>query len=52
MALERLIIVKVVLIGGFFVVALAFVVKGDTWALPAAGGDQLGAVPAPSWASR
>ena len=32
MALERLITVKVILIGGFFIVALALVVKGDTWA--------------------
>ncbi|MBA3529692.1 MAG: Nramp family divalent metal transporter [Propionibacteriaceae bacterium] len=31
-ALERLITVKVILIGGFFILALALVVKGDTWA--------------------
>ncbi len=31
-ALERLITVKVILIGGFFLLALALVVKGETWA--------------------
>ncbi|MCW2802788.1 MAG: hypothetical protein JWN06_1005 [Propionibacteriaceae bacterium] len=32
LALERLITVKIILIGGFFILALALVVKGDTWA--------------------
>lgn len=31
-ALERLITLKVILIGGFFILALALVVKGETWA--------------------
>jgi ABC-type multidrug transport system fused ATPase/permease subunit len=31
-ALERLITLKVILVGGFFVMALAIVVKGNTWA--------------------
>lgn len=31
-ALERLITLKVILIGGFFILAIALVVKGDTWA--------------------
>jgi hypothetical protein len=30
-ALERLLTIKVILIGGFFILALALVVKGDTW---------------------
>jgi hypothetical protein len=31
LALERLITLKVILIGGFFILALALVVKGETW---------------------
>lgn len=44
-ALERLITVKVILIGGFFVLAIALVVRGDTWAELPQAVTQFGQIP-------